>query len=204
MRVQHVEQTVSLGDHSVALLRPREAEALIDEQAFERDEFLPYWAELWPSAIALAHDVAGRTLRGARVLELGCGLALPSIAAAIAGARATASDWAPDALALVCVNAARNGVAVTALRADWSAPDALLDGAPWDVVLASDVLYERRNAAILARLLPRLVNGGEILLADPGRPPAAAFLAAAVSEWCVESRSAPLAPFVRLHTLRRR
>ena len=69
----------------LALLRPRDAESLLNEEAFEHEEFLPYWAELWPSALALARVVGARALRGARTLELGCGLGLPSLAAAVAG-----------------------------------------------------------------------------------------------------------------------
>jgi predicted nicotinamide N-methyase len=57
----------------------------------------------------------------------------------------------------------------------WDEPAALLDDAPWDLVLGADLLYEQRNADRLLELLPQL--GGEILLADPGRPFAPRFLA---------------------------
>src|SRR5688500_20378376 len=85
-----VEETIVLGGRDLGVLRPRDSEALIDEHAFEHDEFLPYWAELWPSGLALARRVAVRALHGARTLELGCGLGLPSLAAALAGGRALA------------------------------------------------------------------------------------------------------------------
>ena len=65
-----VEERIALPVGEIALSRPRDAEALLDQEQFERDEYLPYWAELWSSAVALAHDVAGRSLRGASVLEL--------------------------------------------------------------------------------------------------------------------------------------
>src|SRR5205085_7908035 len=68
------------------LQRPRDPEALLSEEEFARDEFLPYWAELWPSALELAAVVEARELRGMRVLELGCGLGVPSLVAARAGA----------------------------------------------------------------------------------------------------------------------
>src|SRR3954470_12465045 len=110
-----VEEGVAIAGHDLALLRPRDAEALLCEEAFERDEFLPYWAELWPSASALARAVGARSLRGARVLELGCGLGLPSLAAAVAGGRVLATDWADDAIAMLTRNAARNGLAIEAL-----------------------------------------------------------------------------------------
>ena len=168
------------------MLRPRDSEALLDEEAFEHDELMPYWAELWPSGVALARSVwATPPRRGRRVLELGCGgLALPSIAAALAGARVTASDWAPDALGLAADNAARNDAAVAVVRAAWGSPEPLVAGAPWDLVLAADVLYERRNVALLLDLLPALALLVE--LADPGRPPLPDFLAGARGRWAVE------------------
>lgn len=164
--------------------RPRDSEALLDEDAFDkRDEYLPYWAELWPSAIALARVVARRSLEGRRVLELGCGLGLPGLAAAVGGARATVTDWAPEAIVAARDNAVRNGVEVEALVCDWRAADALVARAPWDLVLLADVLYEERNVAPLLELLPRL--GGEVLLADPARATAAPFLEAAAERWRV-------------------
>src|SRR3954453_12854046 len=94
-----IEEVVCLDGRDIVLLRPREADALLDESAFEaRDEFIPYWADLWPSAELLARTLAGRALHGARVLELGCGLGLPSLAASLAGGRVMSTDWAPEAL----------------------------------------------------------------------------------------------------------
>src|SRR3954468_1078754 len=98
------------GGGALDVLRPRDSEALLDEHAFETDEFLPYWAELWPSGVALARAISARALKGARVVELGCGLGLPSLAAARAGGRVLATDWAAPAIELVERNAARNGV----------------------------------------------------------------------------------------------
>ena len=162
------------------MLRPPSADDLIDEEAFDADEFMPYWAELWPSGVALARVVAEQDLGGARVLELGAGLGLPSLAAAVRGAQVLATDWAEEAVALLRENAAANGIALRAERVRWDDPGPLLADAPWDVVLGADLLYEDRNATLLLELLPRL--GGDILLADPGRPAAAAFLA----RWNVE------------------
>jgi predicted nicotinamide N-methyase len=158
----------------VTLLRPPSADELIDESAFDEDEFLPYWAELWPSGVALARAVAELDLVGLRVLELGCGLGLPSLAAALGGADVLATDWAEEAVELLRRNAARNGAALRAARVRWDEPEPLLREAPFDLVLGADLLYEERNAAQLAALLPRL--GREALLAEPGRPYAPAFL----------------------------
>src|SRR3982751_983802 len=94
-----VEQVFPVAGRDLVIGRPRDSEALLDEHAFEHEEFLPYWAELWPSGLALAKRIAGRALHGARTLELGCGLALPSLAAALAGGRVLATDWSPQAIA---------------------------------------------------------------------------------------------------------
>jgi predicted nicotinamide N-methyase len=170
-----IEDEVELTrDLRLSILRPPSAEELIDAAAFDEDEFLPYWAELWPSGLALARHVATLELRGLRVVEVGCGLGLPSLAAARCGAHVLATDWAEDAVELVRRNAERNGLSLRASRVRWSEPEPLLRAAPWDVVLGADLLYEARNAEQLASLLPRLA--GETLLAEPGRPHAKDFL----------------------------
>jgi predicted nicotinamide N-methyase len=197
-----VEETIALGPRELSVLRPRDAEALLDEEAFEHEEFLPYWAELWPSGIALARHVAALDLAGARVLEIGCGLALPSFAAALAGATALGTDWAPDAIELARRNAQRNGIEVGLEVAAWSRARELRERGPFDLVLAADVLYERRNIPLLLYALPQLAP--EVLLADPKRPAAADFLAGAADRgWAVETSALPEQPAVQLHRLRR-
>jgi predicted nicotinamide N-methyase len=158
----------------LSILRPPSADELIDEAKFDEQEFLPHWAELWPSGVALARHVAGVDVAGKRVLELGCGLGLPSLAAALGGADVLATDWAEDAIELLRENAQRNGAELRVEQVSWSAPESLLRDAPWDLVLGADLLYEERNVEQLAALLPQL--GGEVLLAEPGRPYAKDFL----------------------------
>src|SRR5215204_5701127 len=109
-----VEHVVALPGRELLLLAPRDSEALLSEAAFAHEEFLPYWAELWPSALALARVLARRPLTGRRVIELGCGLGLPAIAAALAGGRVLATDWSPDSVAMTARNAERNGVELEA------------------------------------------------------------------------------------------
>src|SRR5262245_60791779 len=115
-----VEEVVAIAGRDLALLRPRDADALLDDEAFDQDEFLPYWAELWPSAVALARAIGTRALHGARTLELGCGLGLPSLAAALAGGRVLATDWSADAVAITARNAERNGLALATLTCSWT------------------------------------------------------------------------------------
>jgi predicted nicotinamide N-methyase len=161
-------ETVHVAGIELGLLRPASPEALIDEDAFARDEFLPYWAELWPAARALAEALP--ELRGSRVVELGCGLGLPSLVAAAKGADVTATDWAPEAVALLHANALRNGLALRAEVRDWREP--------WeerfDLALAADVLYERRNVEPVLERLRELAP--EALVALAGRPYEAEFL----------------------------
>ena len=203
--IETVEELIPLPVGEVALTRPRDAEALLSEEQFEHEEFLPYWAELWSSAVALAHDVARRSLRGAAVLELGCGLGLPSIAAALAGGRVLATDWSAEAVRATAANARRNGVELETAIVSWSAPEAIVERAPWRYVLASDVLYERRNVDLLLELLPRLVDEtGEVLIADPERGPAERFLELAPAGWELRSTGSPRAARTRIHRLRLR
>jgi predicted nicotinamide N-methyase len=183
-------------------VRPASADELIDEAAFDEEEFLPYWAELWPSGVALAAAVGGLELRGARVLELGAGLGLPSLAAALRGADVLATDWADDAVELLRLNAGRNRIGLRAERVRWDDPEPIVRLAPWELVLGADLLYERRNADQLLELLPRL--GADVLLADPGRPFAKGFLEGASARWEIETTPSHELPHGGLHRLRLR
>ena len=153
---------VTVAGVRLELLRPSSPDALIDEEAFADDEFLPYWAELWPAARALAEALP--EVRGLRVVELGCGLGLPSLVAAAKGARVTATDWSPDAIELLHENAVRNGLTVTAEVRDWRASW----DEQFDVVLAADVLYEQRNVEPVLERLRELAPVAVVGLA--GRP----------------------------------
>ena len=165
---------------------------------------MPYWAELWPAGVALARAVSGASLGGKRVAELGCGgLALPSLAAALAGARVLATDWAPDALPLATLNAERNGTAIETAREAWGTPEALVERAPWHLVLAADVLYEQRNVEQLLDLLPRLIDErGEVWLADPGRATLPGFLERAHEAFSVRETADAQHPTVTIVRLR--
>jgi predicted nicotinamide N-methyase len=140
---------------------------------------VPYWARPWPSGLRLAEAVAAEPPpAGARVLELGCGLAAPSVAAAKAGARVLATDASLNAVVFAAHCLALNEVEGEVAQADWAAHgDELVRRGPWDLVLASDVLYTRANVEAATRLFPRL--GAPVLLADPNRAGARDFLAAA-------------------------
>ena len=187
----------------VHVLLPADWEALRhDEGAAGRP--VPYWATVWPAGRMLAHEVAGAPPpAGARVLELGCGLGLVSIAAARGGARVLATDGSTDAVAYAAHALALNEVDGVAAHADWREhAGALVAAGPWDVVLAADVLYTRASVEAALRLLPRLLApDGELLLADPDRSGARDFLAAARASFVLTSERAGT---VALHRLRAR
>lgn len=197
MPYELVTQSLEVPSGELRVLQPAEAAELPDDGAVEWAPVVPYWAVLWRSGTALARELDGEPLDGLRVVELGCGLGAPSLAAARAGAAVLATDEAPEALELVTRSAEANGVRVETAVADWSHPGELLERAPFDLVLAADVLYERPTVALLLKLLPRLAPGA--WLADPGRPAAGAFLAQARRDWSVETRERGV---VQLHRLR--
>lgn len=173
------ESDLEVGDRTYRIVRPASPEALLDEQDFEEDERLPYWAELWPSAIALARYIAGQDLTGKRAIELGCGVGVPSVAALERGADILATDYYEAALDFTAYNARENlGREIQTSLLDWRTPE--LDSlGRFDLVLAADVLYERENARLLGALVPELlVPGGEAIIADPQRKNAARFLEA--------------------------
>jgi predicted nicotinamide N-methyase len=197
-----IVEEIEVGAVRLELERPADAESLLDEKAFAVDEYLPYWAERWASGVALAEHVATLALEGERVLELGCGLGLPSIAAALSGGRVLATDWSPDAVAMTADNAARNDAPLETAVFRWDdPPDAL--GPPRPLVLASDVLYEPRNVDALLTLLPRVTAAaGEVWLSDPGRAPAERFLAAARTTWRIDTQPHDGPAHVTIHRLR--
>jgi len=158
---------------------PAAADALIDEEDFARDERLPYWAELWPSAVALARRVSKEELAAKRVVELGCGIGLPSLAARARGAAVTATDHYQAALDFARYNARANlgDLELQTLLLDWLAPETEGLEEAFDLILAADVLYESRNVPALTPLIPALLApGGEVLLADPRRKDTVTFL----------------------------
>ena len=209
---------------AVEMILPRAADELIDETEFAGDERLPYWAELWPSARALTRfllEVGSAKVRvcesakvddwaGVRVLELGAGVALPSLALASRGADVLATDWYEDALRFARANAERNGV--PGLRTELLDWRQLRGGWGYDLVIAADVLYEARNGPLLTALLPRVTApGGTVLIADPGRVYASDFLRLVRQDgWEVDEAAVRMEPSaagaesrVRIYRLRR-
>ncbi len=166
---------VSIGGKTYRLLRPRSVDDLISEEDFALDERIPYWADCWPSSHVLAAHLAGEQGAGRTLLELGCGIGLVSLVAAAAGFDVLATDYYAHALEFTAANAQRHHLASVDTRlVDWRAlPD---DLGTFDLVAASDVLYERPLVPLVARTLAHTLSpAGLALVADPGRRTAEPF-----------------------------
>lgn len=193
---------VPVGTRCFTLLAPCEPERLLDDPRvaarFAEDEYMPYWATLWPAALVLADAVADWPLvppgaAAPRVLELGCGLGLVGLVAAARGCDVLVSDYDDDALAFACASARENGLPEPAARrVDWrhTYPDLRPDR-----IVAADVLYEARHLEPIARFVAaHLAPGGEALVSDANRSTAdcfAAVAAAAGLRSAVEARTRP-------------
>ena len=165
------------------ITRPDDFDVLLDRAADDPEQNLPYWAELWPSGIALAAELLNEaaSLEGVRALELGAGLGVTAIAALQRGMSLLVTDYSPETLALCAFNTARNaGQTPVAMRLNWRKPEPeflQLVGEGFPLVLAADVLYEERDVSPLRELVERIVAPrGMLWLAEPGRPPARRFV----------------------------
>jgi len=135
----------------------------------EQQGLIPYGVMLWPSSIALAHELVARapSLAGMRVLELGAGTGLPGIVAATFGARVVQTDRLDKALDLCRQNAERNRVAIEHRVADWTD---WKEEDRYDLILGADVMYAERLHSFLRHIFDNnLTPGGRLLMADPFR-----------------------------------
>src|SRR5947209_11754159 len=170
-----VREHVIVDDRSFTIARPGESDRLLDHpaicSAFAADEYLPYWADLWPAARMLAKAVLREPWGpGLTALEVGCGLGLPGIAALARGLHVVFSDYDATALRFAADNARLNRFDdFRLLQLDWPYPP---DDRQVPVVLGSDLIYEMRNVAPLVVLVGRVLQpGGVCLLTDQDRVP---------------------------------
>jgi methyltransferase-like protein 23 len=143
-----------------------------DELQFFRDllNHIPYGVALWPSAIALAYELAsrGEELTGKTVLELGAGTGLPGIVAASLGARVVQTDRQELAMTVCRRNCHENNIAAIEHRlVDWTDWH---DESRYDWIIGSDILYGEPMHSPLQHIFEtNLAPGGRILLSDPFR-----------------------------------
>ncbi len=161
------------------IVRPSRSDKLLDHpavhEAFQRDEYMPYWAELWPAARMLAKALVHEPLPQSGIaLELGCGLGLGGLVALSRGLEVIFSDYDPCALKFAADNARLNHLLkFRTLQLDWRHPPADLRV---PLVIGSDLIYEARNVPPLVAFLQRVVEpGGHALITDQDRTCAPAF-----------------------------
>lgn len=142
----------------------------------------PLFGMLWPSGRQLAERMALRPVRpDERILEIGCGLALASLVSHRRGADVTASDCHPLAAGFIAENLKLNGLPPMRYRhGNWAdgqggsettalQPERVVDGI-YDLVIGSDLLYERDDSASLARFVARLAApAAQVWIVDPNR-----------------------------------
>jgi predicted nicotinamide N-methyase len=170
-----IREHVIIEERTFLILRPGDSDRLLDHpsvrSAFAADEYMPYWADLWPAARMLAKAIIREPWSaGTRALEVGCGLGLPGIAALSVGVHVTFSDYDATALRFASDNARANGFEdFQTLQMDWRYPPA---GLRFPVLLGSDLIYEMRNVPPLVALIQQMLEpGGVCLLTDQDRVP---------------------------------
>ncbi len=162
----------AFGDHKLKLTIPDRPDALLEDPevlaANDRDDYMPYWAYLWPAAIHMSKAVLKADwAEGTRVLELGCGVGLVGVAARAKGCRVTMTDYDAKSVVVAQHNARLNGFDdVEACELDWRTPPSTT----YPVILGCDLLYEQRNLLPILELLEVMLEpGGICWLADGGR-----------------------------------
>ncbi|HMB03042.1 MAG TPA: methyltransferase [Isosphaeraceae bacterium] len=165
-----------IGGRPLRLIRPADPDRLLDDPAVlawnRRDDYMPYWAYLWPGAWLLAEAVARQPLPAStrsEALEIGCGLGLAGLVAVRRGLRVRFTDYDDAPLRFVADSARANGFdpsSCSAARLDWREPPA----ARYPLILGADVLYERRLVPLVANVLAAmLAPDGVAWIADPYR-----------------------------------
>lgn len=130
----------------------------------------PFWAYPWPGGSALARVILDDPVlvRGRNVIDFGAGGGVSALAAARAGGTVTANDLDPWAVAVADHAAQAQGLHLQALAEDLCASPGLVDD--YDVLLCSDLAYERSEAPRQRQVLERASrNGATVLIADAGR-----------------------------------
>jgi predicted nicotinamide N-methyase len=165
--------TIQVGTTTLRLVRPAEPDRLLDDGAVadlnRHDDYMPYWAYLWPGAYLLAEAVQNRSWSGEQALEIGCGLGLAGLAGLARGLRVHFTDYDDAPLEFVARSVSENhfeSSQFSTSRLDWRSPPT----ETYPLIFGADVLYERKLVPLVANVLARmLAPGGEAWVADPYR-----------------------------------
>jgi predicted nicotinamide N-methyase len=173
-----VETThLRIGDHDYSLRSLRDRQQFSDpdgqaERAGISSASWPLFGLVWPAGIALAEQMSrlpAAALDGKRILEVGCGIGLASLVLKRRNADITASDYHPLAGEFLRHNAELNHLPEIAYaQAAWAGPNP--DLGRFDLIIGSDLLYERDNPRLLAGFLAsHAAPAARIIVSDPGR-----------------------------------
>jgi predicted nicotinamide N-methyase len=172
---QFIVDRIKIGRNTFILERVKNVDDLLNaitDSEFNEDERLPYWAELWPSSLALTEFILTNDdiFRGKTLLELGCGIGLTTLALYKCNpVYFMATDYEHAALDSVVKNFELNNIYEKPQLQilDWRGP---YPDNKFDIICASDIAYERRFFQPLIDLFEKLLlPGGEIILAEPNR-----------------------------------
>ncbi len=169
---QRVHKSIIVGSSTFQIAYPGNADELLDhpstQTAFYADQYMPYWAELWPSSQMLGNVLMQQTWPvNHRALEIGCGVGLAGIVALSLGMHVIFSDYDATAVDFAAANAIANGFThFEKLPLDWRFPPDL----QVPLLLAADVIYEERNIAPLISFIQTVLEpDGVCLLSDSDR-----------------------------------
>lgn len=165
-------QELHIANQIFRIFKVADVDKVIDrvlEEISQPDDYIPYWADLWPSAVGLSQYLIEQVeLNNKLVLELGSGLGLVGIAAAKKGGKVILSDYLEDALYMSEMNWLLNlQNSPETMLLDWRRP---ATSRKFEILLASDVAYERRMfEPLLEAFRHLLAPGGEVILSEPNR-----------------------------------
>lgn len=175
----HIEQ-LYFADKLFIVETIRDLDEAIDQlcDSFSEDEMKnpfaedlsPYFGFLWPAAEGLCLHIEDEAdkIQDKTILELGCGMGLPSMVAARLGAKVLASDYHPDVEFFFKRNLRHTNMQCDYLCFNWREDNALSE--KYDIVMGSDILYESKHPRDVAQALTKFMKpNGKIWLADPGR-----------------------------------
>ncbi len=189
-------EKIPLGKGELAIERLKSLDETIDAFFVEYERtnraelfegLCPYFGVPWPAGLALARlmEREGDRWRGRQVLEIGCGLALPSMVLAQTGAFVTCTDLHPDVPVFLEKNKERNCLSgPDYLFLDWRLSRTLPEAA---LLLGSDIVYDRQQPEQLVNFLKEYSPWQEAIFTDPGRPYWDSFVALVREQgWSVE------------------
>lgn len=141
----------------------------VAEEAGISSAMWPIFGVVWPSSVVLAHILEEFDTAGRRILEVGCGIALPSLLLNSQGADITATDFHPEVEVFLKRNVALNhGYKINYECTDWRNREDSLE--KFDLIIGSDLLYEDQHIRPLAGFISRHAKHDcEVILVDPGR-----------------------------------